>query len=74
MQFPEPNKLVAGADDMANLPSEVSLLKLIIQTAPDAIITADVHGRILSFSPAAERVFGFAEDEVKGKNLICLRA
>lgn len=45
------------------------MLALIIETAPDAIITADSEGKILSFSPAAERIFGHAESEVRGKNL-----
>lgn len=49
-----------------------SLLSLIIATAPDAIITADADGLILSFSPAAERIFGFSEDELRGKNLTVL--
>ena len=57
---------------MAQNPAEISLLKLIIQTAPDAIITADADGIILTFSPAAERIFGYAEEEVKGRNLNCL--
>lgn len=51
---------------------ESSLLALIIETAPDAIITADVEGRILSFSPAAERIFGHSESDVVGKNLTIL--
>jgi two-component system sensor kinase FixL len=49
-----------------------SLLALIIETAPDAIITADEHGNILSFSPAAERIFGHLEKEVIGRNLTML--
>lgn len=57
---------------MPNTPSQTSLLKLIFETAPDAIITADDKGLIQSFSPAAERMFGFAEAEVIGKNLTCL--
>ena len=57
---------------VAKVPSEISLLKLIIQTAPDAIITADAKGAILTFSPAAERIFGYSEEEVRGKNLTCL--
>ena len=48
---------------------DASLLELIIETAPDAIITADSTGSILSFSPAAEHIFGYAEDEVLGDNL-----
>lgn len=57
---------------MASMPPEISLLHVIIQTAPDAIVTADPDGIILTFSPAAERMFGFAEHEVQGQNLNCL--
>lgn len=52
--------------------NRTSLLELIIETAPDAIITSDEHGVILSFSPAAERMFGFTEDEAVGQNLTIL--
>ncbi|MEX2519715.1 MAG: PAS domain S-box protein [Paracoccaceae bacterium] len=52
--------------------SKAELLELVIQTAPDAIITADGQGRILSFSPAAEKMFGYTEDEMRGRNLNCL--
>lgn len=48
------------------------LLALIIDTAPDAIITADAEGTILNFSPAAERIFGYSEEEVLGRNLSVL--
>lgn len=47
-------------------------LDLIIQTAPDAIIAIDTGGVILSFSPAAERIFGYREEEVAGRNVSCL--
>ncbi len=53
-------------------PTDGSLLDLIIQTAPDAVITVDDDGHILSFSPAAERIFGYDEDEVLGRNVNCL--
>ncbi|MEL7346991.1 MAG: PAS domain S-box protein [Pseudomonadota bacterium] len=49
-----------------------SLLDLVIQTAPDAIVTIDDRGSILSFSPAAERMFGYAEDELIGENVSVL--
>ncbi|GAB5469994.1 MAG: hypothetical protein Kilf2KO_30240 [Rhodospirillales bacterium] len=48
------------------------LLDLIIETAPDAIVTIDAAGKILSFSPAAERMFGYDEQEVLGRNVACL--
>lgn len=49
-----------------------ALLRLIMETAPVAIVTADDRGAILSFSPAAERMFGYAEAEVLGRDLTCL--
>lgn len=47
-------------------------LDLIVQTAPDPIITIDSRGHILSFSPAAERVFGYSEEEIVGQNVSLL--
>ena len=45
------------------------MLGSIIETAPDAILTIDVKGTVLSFSPAAEKIFGYAPDEVIGNNV-----
>lgn len=44
-------------------------LRSILETVPDAIITIDERGAIQSFSPAAERLFGYAADEVLGHNV-----
>jgi two-component system sensor kinase FixL len=44
-------------------------LQSIISTVPDAIITIDRLGIIESFSPAAERLFGFGAEEVVGQNV-----
>jgi two-component system, LuxR family, sensor kinase FixL len=46
-----------------------ALLGSIIDTAPDAIVTIDQQGLIDSFSPAAERMFGYGADEVIGQNV-----
>ena len=48
---------------------DAALLRSIIDTAPDAIITMDARGLIGSFSPAAERMFGYEASEVIGRNV-----
>jgi two-component system, LuxR family, sensor kinase FixL len=43
--------------------------RAIVESAVDGIVVIDRHGRIEAFNPAAERLFGFAEAEVLGKNV-----
>ena len=47
-------------------------LRSIIEAAPDAVIVIDEHGRVETFSPTAERLFGYASAEIVGKNVSCL--
>jgi PAS domain S-box-containing protein len=44
-------------------------LKTLIDTAVDGIVTMDQRGVIQSFNPAAERLFGYTEDEAIDHNL-----
>jgi two-component system sensor kinase FixL len=44
-------------------------LRSIVNTAADAIITADEHGAIQTFNAAAERMFGYAMGEIQGQAL-----
>jgi two-component system sensor kinase FixL len=47
-------------------------LRSILATVPDAMVVIDEHGRIVSFSAAAEQMFGFTQAEVVGENVSIL--
>ncbi|MDE3036696.1 MAG: PAS domain S-box protein, partial [Nitrospirota bacterium] len=44
----------------------------VVQSAVDAIVVADGEGLILTWNPAAGRIFGYAEEEVAGRPLTIL--
>ncbi len=44
-------------------------LHSILDTAADGIITINSKGTVLTFNPAAERIFGYTNDEVIGRNI-----
>lgn len=60
-----------GAIADANSTAE-SHLRSILATVPDAMVVIDEKGIILSFSAAAEKMFGYAEREVVGENVSML--
>ena len=47
-------------------------LRSILSTVPDAMMVIDERGRLMSFSAAAERLFGVSQAEVIGRNVNCL--
>jgi len=47
-------------------------LRSILSTVPDAMIVIDERGKMLSFSDAAERLFGYTPAEVLGANVSML--
>jgi len=48
------------------------VLAAIVDSAVDAIIVIDAQGRIEMFNPAAERLFGYREADVVGRNVTML--
>lgn len=51
------------------LKASVNQFRSVLATVPDAMIVIDDRAHILSFSAAAERLFGFSEAEVVGTNI-----
>lgn len=54
------------------LKASANHLQSILSTVPDAMVVIDEHGLILSFSVAAERLFGYSEAQVVGRNVSML--
>lgn len=44
-------------------------LRTLVQASPLAIIGLDLEGRVISWNPAAERLFGWSQDEIMGQAL-----
>lgn len=57
-----------GEDDVRHRTSEMEL-KRIVDTSIDGILLADCDGKIVQFSAGAERIFGYAADEVVGRSI-----
>ncbi len=54
---------------LCDLVASENRYRAIASTAQDAIILMDDHGRIAYWNPAAERIFGYTEGEILGRDL-----
>jgi len=60
---------VVAFDDVTERRKVENRLRSVIETASDGIIVIDDGGAVLTFSPAAERIFGYPANEVIGRNV-----
>lgn len=64
--------LTQRRDAEEELRAAAGRLQAIVETAVDGIITIDERGRIETVNPATERLFGYAADEMIGRNVSML--
>lgn len=57
---------------LSSLRNSEAHLRSILSTVPDAMIVIDEGGTMVSFSTAAERLFGYTQEEVLGSNVSML--
>jgi two-component system CheB/CheR fusion protein len=76
-----PNLILLALEDVTDrkgaeraMRESAAMTRAGVQTAIDGVITIDERATILSFNPAAERMFGFTADEVVGKSFGMLEA
>lgn len=56
----------------AGLARREAHLRSVLDTVPDAIVVIDEGGMVRDFSPAAERMFGWEAEEIRGRNVSVL--
>ncbi|MEM7021521.1 MAG: PAS domain S-box protein [Pseudomonadota bacterium] len=61
----------AGEQEDTRLERE-ALLRAVVDTSPDGLITIDEKGIVQSFNPAAAAMLGYCAEEVVGRNISCL--
>lgn len=53
----------------ADLAESEAHLRVIIDAVPDALVICDEHGGVVSYSKAAEKLFGYSSAEMTGQNV-----
>src|SRR4029450_4523317 len=77
MHEPSDSVLATDPDRSASAPARVEMAlegspdppRAVPDTARGGIILIDAHGTIRIFNPACEKLFGYRQDEVVGRNV-----
>ena len=67
-----PEKLTGIMMDISELRETEESFRSVVETANDGIIMLNQKGEILSWNMAAQTIFGYTEDEIRGKQLMHL--
>lgn len=66
----ELGRIVGAFNNIASaLVSQSAYRQAVVDNAADAIVTANMDGSLLSFNPAAEKIFGYSAEEMIGKKI-----
>jgi PAS domain S-box-containing protein len=52
---------------LQSLEKSEEMLRSVVETATDAIVTGDSNGNVVFWNESAERIFGYSEDEIVGR-------
>jgi PAS domain S-box-containing protein len=60
--------MIADITDRKRSEESVARLAAIVEASPDAIFSTDTEGQITSWNAAAERIYGYSEEEMLGRS------
>ena len=68
----EPSEFIGVLSDITErkrTEAALSHLAALVESSEAAIISASLDGKVLTWNPAAERIYGYSLDEIKGRDL-----